>query len=37
MFIAVHADSGALQRSAMCFGPFSLDSAPDGAGMDRRL
>ena len=37
MFIALDANSCALQRSAMCFGPFRLHSAPDGAGMNGRL
>jgi len=32
MFIALTANECALQRSAMCFGAFSLHAAPDGAG-----
>jgi hypothetical protein len=35
MFIALHANSCALQRSAMCSGRIQLHSAPDGAGYVR--
>ena len=35
MFIAFQYQPPALQRSAMCLGPFRLHSAPNGAGIDQ--